>query len=442
MAADTRRFALLGIVLVTFLVALEGTVVSTAMPRTVQELGGSEQISWVFSAYLGALAISGPVWGNLADRLGARRVYLASIALFMVGSVWASSVTSMNELIAARFLQGAGGGGLTPLGQTVLSLIYDREDRARAQTWLVTAFGLASLFGPVIGGYVTEHYSWRWIFLLSLPFGGLGSLLVALFLHPAPNPPQKRPFDSPGLIMFVTWMLVTLVWTDSWKHLHFSFQTGLGGLLCCGLGLALWRHSGRLDHPFLPLPLLQFPVFRGATRLALLLGAGIFGGVSYFPLFLQQQFHLNSAAAGRALLPLMLSWVFSSAISPRQSIRLGYAPVVTAAALGLLAAFSCLNLSLQPWSVGLAQIGLGLAGGLSFTPLTLAIQEVVPRQQLGQATSAIVFLRTLGATLGTALLGCALQAGGFGWMFGCGLALAVGAVLACIPFRRGLQRSP
>lgn len=432
MAADCRKFALTGIVLVTFLVAIEGTVVSTALPRTVQELGGSQHIAWVFSAYFSALAITGPLWGNLADRLGARQVYLASITLFLAGSSWAAAVHSMPELIAARFVQGLGGGGLTPLGQTILSLLYDREQRARAQSWLVAAFALASLCGPVIGGAVTEHLSWRYIFLLSLPFGGLGAVVILLFLHLPAAQPRRAAFDYIGLAWFVAWMAATLFWTEQ----HFvSVRAGLAALI---LGMCLLSHSRRCEHPFLPLPLLRFSAFRGATCLALLLGAGIFGCVNFFPLFLQKQLHLDSAAAGRQMLPLMLTWVACSWLAPRLAVRLGYAPVVGASVLGLVQAYLTLTLSQSQAAALLAQFGVGAAGGLSFTPLTLAVQEVVPRHQLGQATSAIVFLRTLGAALGTALLGSLLSAG-FSRMFGAGLLLSAAALLALPAFKRGLE---
>lgn len=420
--------------MVTFLVALEGTVVSTSMPRTVQELGGQSQISWAFSAYLGALAISGPLWGHLADRWGARSVYLACVAIFLSGCLGASMVVSMPQLILARFIQGLGGGGLTPLGQMILSLIYDRLERARAQSWLVTAFGIASLFGPLLGGYLTEHVSWRAVFLISLPFGAVGAGLLLRYLKLPVLQPQTSPFDRIGFLLFVGWMGATLMWADGWHPFH-----GAASLL---LGLILLVHSRRLSHPFLPLPLLAYPAFRGATRLAGLLGAGIFGCVSYFPLFLQQHYHLGSAAAGRALLPLMLCWVVSSAVAPRWAVRLGYAPIVGFSVLGLLICFS----SLLAVSLGApdiltlsAQLGLGLAGGLSFSPLTLAIQEVVPRHQLGQATSAIVFLRTLGASLGTGVLGSTLHTSSYAGMSQVGLALALAGALAWFPFRKGLQ---
>lgn len=430
MSGDPRRWALAGIVLITCLVAMEGTVVSTAMPRTVAELGGSEQIAWVFSAYLGALAITGPVWGNLADRLGARPVYILCVVIFLGGSTWASMAHSMEELVLARFVQGLGGGGLTPLGQTVLSLIYERSERASAQAWLVGAFGLASLFGPPLGGWITQELTWRWVFLLSLPFGTIGALMLVFFLKPPAVQVKKVPFDWLGLGLFVAWMLLTLRATEA-----------LGWTLLAALvvGILLLFYSRRRQHPFLPLPLLRYPVFAGATRLAPLLGAGIFGGVSYFPLFLQQNFGLDDVGAGRAMLPMMLGWVFCSALSARLGLRFGYAPIVGLSSLGMFAGFLSLSLSHHAAAVVVGQIGLGMAGGLSFTPLTLSVQEAVARDQLGQATSAIVFLRTLGASLGTAVLGSVLHGFGFDWMFRAGLLLAALALLANIPYRRALQ---
>lgn len=414
-----RRWALVGIVLITCLVAMEGTVVSTAMPSTVAELGGSDHIALVFSAYLGALAIMGPVWGNLADRWGARPVYILCVVVFLAGSTWASMVHSMQELVAARFLQGLGGGGLTPLGQTVLSLIYEKHERASAQAWLVSAFGLASLFGPPLGGWITQELDWRWVFLLSLPFGGLGAVMLFFFLRPPALVLRKVPFDWPGLGLFVVWMLAALQ-ISPWM---------------LPLGLLLWLYSRRLEHPFLPLPLLRFPVFGAVSGLAVLLGAGLFGGVSFFPVFLQDFYKLNPVEAGRAMLPLMLGWVACSSQSARLALRFGYGRVVGLSALSLLGGYVALSLG----AVVAGQIGLGMAGGLSFTPLTLSVQDAVPREQLGQATSSVVFLRTLGASLGTALMGAVLHSYGFEWMFRCGGVIALLGVLAFLPYRRAVS---
>ncbi|ODT67164.1 hypothetical protein ABS71_11320 [bacterium SCN 62-11] len=414
-----RQWALVGIVLITCLVAMEGTVVSTAMPRTVAELGGSDHIALVFSAYLGALAIMGPVWGNLADRWGARPVYILCVVVFLIGSTWASMVHSMQELVLARFVQGLGGGGLTPLGQTVLSLIYERHERASAQAWLVSAFGLASLFGPPLGGWITQEFDWRWVFLLSLPFGGVGAVLLFFFLRPPALELRQVPFDWLGLGLFVVWMLAALQ-ISPWM---------------LPLGLLLWLYSRRLEHPFLPLPLLRFPVFGAVSGLAILLGAGLFGGGSFFPVFLQDFYKLNPVEAGRAMLPLMLGWVACSSQSARWALRFGYGRIVGLSALSLFGGYVALCLD----SVVLGQIGLGMAGGLSFTPLTLSVQDAVPREQLGQATSSVVFLRTLGASLGTALMGAVLHSYGFAWMFRCGAALSLLGVLAFLPYRRAVS---
>ncbi len=430
-SADPRRWALVGIVLITCLVAMEGTVVSTAMPRTVAELGDAEHIAWVFSAFLSALAITGPVWGNLADRWGARPVYIACVSIFLAGSCWAAAAHSMRELVMARVVQGAGGGGLTPLGQMVLSLLYEKRERANAQAWLVGAWGVASVVGPPLGGWLTQNGGWRWVFLLAIPFGLLGALMILLFLRPPALVPKKAPFDWGGVVLFLAWMVVTLRATENLDP-GFIF-----GVILVG-GILLIYSKGR-KHPFLPLPLLRYRVFRGTLLLAPLIGAAVFGAVNFFPLFLQRQFGLDDMGAGRAMLPLSLGWVFCSGLSARLALRFGPARVVGASTLGLLAGYAALAYRQSVGTVGLGEIGLAMAGGLSFTPLTLSVQDEVPREELGQATSAIVFLRTLGSSLGTAVLGSVLHQFGFAWMFPAGLILAVCALLAWLPYRQAVS---
>jgi EmrB/QacA subfamily drug resistance transporter len=425
--------------MVTFLVAMEGTVVSTAMPQTVAELGGADQLSWVFSAYLAGLAVTGPVWGSLADRIGSRSTYLLCVALFLLGCGWAAAAQDMTGLVLARALQGLGGGGLTPLGQTVLSQIYNRQERAGAQGWLVSAFALASLFGPLVGGYITEHLTWRWIFLLNLPFGLLGAGLLLLNFRAPAVPPDPPPFDWRGAFLFVLWMVFTLLWTDQLKDPS-RWDESWPLAIAAGLaGVGLHRWCRRHPAPFLPYGLLKIPTFRGAVAVALLLGAALFGAVTYFPLFLQRQFQLGSSGAGQAMMPLLLTWVSASAIAPRLVLRYNYAAIVGLAAAALVLAYGSLAVSFGRPQVVLAQVALGLGGGLSFTPLTLAVQEVVPPEKLGQATAAVAFLRMLGATLGTALLGAALEGLGFRAMFWLGLALALAALAAWVPFRRSLR---
>ena len=430
-SGDPRRWALVGIVLITCLVAMEGTVVSTAMPRTVAELGDAEHIAWVFSAFLSALAITGPVWGNLADRWGARPVYIACVTIFLAGSCWAATAHSMRELVMARVVQGLGGGGLTPLGQMVLSLLYEKRERANAQAWLVGAWGVASVVGPPLGGWLTQHGGWRWVFLLPIPFGLLGALMILLFLRPSELVPKKAPFDWGGVALFVAWMILTLRATE---HPEPAVVAGVGVL-----GMILLIYSKGRKHPFLPLSLVRFKVFRGTLLLAPLIGAAVFGAVNFFPLFLQRQFGLDDMGAGRAMLPLSLGWVFCSGLSARLALRFGPGRVVGLSVLGLSAGYAALASQHSVGGVGVGEIGLAMAGGLSFTPLTLSVQDEVPREQLGQATSAIVFLRTLGSSLGTAVLGSVLHNFGFAWMFRTGLILAVCALVAWLPYRRAVS---
>lgn len=411
---------------------MEGTVVSTAMPRTVAELGDSEHIAWVFSAFLSALAITGPIWGNLADRWGSRPTYIICVAIFLGGSCWAAAAHSMRELVLARFVQGLGGGGLTPLGQMVLSLLYEKRERANAQAWLVGAWGVASVVGPPLGGWLTQQASWRWVFLIAVPFGVLGSLLIFLCLRPPAVIPKNTRFDWPGVLLFVAWMLVTLRATErpqaAWLSAAFV------------LGIVLLSYSRRRAHPFLPLPLVRYRVFRGTLLLAPLIGAAVFGAVNFFPLFLQRQFGLDDLGAGRWMLPLSLSWVFCSGLSARLALRFGPGRVVGLSTLGLALGYLALSWSHSPLSVGLGQVGLAVAGGLSFTPLTLSVQDEVPREELGRATAAIVFLRTLGSSLGTGLMGSVLFHFGFVWMFRAGLLLASLALVAFLPYGQAVTK--
>ena len=233
--------------------------------------------------------------------------------------------------------------------------------------------------------------------------------------------------------MFVSWMVLTLRATEAPQ-----VSTVFASL---GLATVLLLYSRRRAHPFLPLPLMRYRVFRGTLALAPLIGAAVFGAVNFFPLFLQRQFGLDDIGAGRAMLPLSLSWVLCSGISARLALRFGSARVVGLSSLGLALGYLALASSPGAAAVAVGQLGLAMAGGLSFTPLTLSVQDEVPREELGQATSAIVFLRTLGSSLGTAALGSVLYRFGFIWMFRFGWLLACLALLAYLPYRRALRSS-
>jgi MFS family permease len=395
-----RSAATFAVMLVTFLVAMEGTVISTAMPHIVRDLGGRDYYSLAFSAYLSCVTITGLLWGRLSDRWGVRSAYVSSVVLFLLGSLTCAQAFTMPALVAGRALQGLGGGGLTPLGQTALGLLYSKQERARVQGLLVSVFGISSILGPAIGGWIVSEANWRWIFYLNFPFAGLGLVLV-LWSFPPPQPATAKPFDWLGLACFSIWQACLLGACSG--HLWAIPIT-------VALGLILVWHQFRQSHPFLPLELLSQDYLRRLFPLLVNLGMTVFAAANYLPLYYQELLGQSSAQAGRSLLPLMLAWVFSAAVAPSWSLRVGSRRIVGLGSFAVWLGFGLLAWCPPGvWPGALGGIGIGMGGGLTFSPVVIAVQSAVAPGLLGTATASLTFLRSLGATLGTALLGLWLQ---------------------------------
>lgn len=391
----SRRWITLSVLIVTFLVALEGTVISTAMPRVVQELGGTEYYRWAFSAYLSALTVTGMVWGRLADARGLKLCYLASVGVFLLGSLGCGSAPTMPWLVASRALQGIGGGGLTPLGQLALAQIYSPQERAKIQGLLVSVFGISSILGPPLGGIVVENWDWRWVFWLNLPFGLVGGLLLALF-YPRGGA-AGRSVDWLGAGLFCAWV-GSMLWLFA------------GTLWALPLfALTSWAVS-RWGRGFLPLDLWGIPYVRTTSGVLVMIGMGVFACVNFLPLHLQSHFGQSGAQSGRSMLPLMVSWIVSSALAPSWSLRWGSRPLVGAGCLSLWLAYGLLARGDSLELVWLAGALVGLGGGLTFSPVMLSVQNVVPAPLLGSAIAGVSCLRMLGAACGTALLGLWIHA--------------------------------
>ena len=386
----SRRWITLSVVIVTFLVALEGTVISTAMPRVAHELGGKEYYRWAFSAYLSALTVTGMVWGRLADVRGLKLCYLTSVVIFLLGSLGCGAAPSMEWLVACRALQGIGGGGLTPLGQLALAQIYTPQERAKVQGLLVSVFGISSILGPPLGGLIVENWDWRWVFWLNLPFGLVGGLLLAVFYPRAA--PRGGGVDWPGAAMFCAWV-GSLLWLCAGQ------LYALPALALCSWGVTRWGRG------FLPLDLWSLAYVRTTSLVLVMIGMGVFACVNFLPLYLQSHFGQSGAQSGRSMLPLMISWIFSSALAPSWSLRLGSRPLVGMGCLALWIAYGLLSLGDSLGLVWAAGALVGLGGGLTFSPVMLAVQNVVPPALLGSAIAGVSCLRMLGAACGTALLG-------------------------------------
>lgn len=407
------RLITAGVVLTNFLVALEATVVSTAAPTIVQDLGGMSLYAWVFTAYMITVTVSGPIWGKLSDLYGRRRIYLVSVALFLAGSALSGQAHSMAWLIGFRALQGLGGGALTPLGQTVLAEIYSLKDRARMQAMITMIFGVASILGPLVGGYLTQHANWRWIFYLNLPFGLAGVALLALTL-PAHQAGSKVKFDLAGSLLFSAALTFALLWSEGVPHWQTSDPRLWGGaLLALALFGAFLRLEARHPDPLLPPALFRLRMFSAGSILMTLVGMTLYGAITYIPLFYQSVLKATPSEAGKALSPLLFTWIAGSMVSSKLILKAGYRITVGIGVIGFLLAYLLLAnagpLTPTP-ELLLAAVLVGVGGGFTIAPLVIGVQSVVDKPQLGAATSEILFFRSVGGSVGVTLMGVAMNA--------------------------------
>jgi EmrB/QacA subfamily drug resistance transporter len=400
-----RRAITAGLLLGISLGALEATVVGTAMPTVIATLGGLAHYSWVFSAYLLTSTATVPIWGRLSDLYGRRRMYLGGIAVFLVGSMLSGVSTSMAQLIAARTVQGIGAGAIIPLSMTIIGELYTLAERARMQAVFSGVWGVASIAGPLVGGYITDAISWRWVFYLNLPFG-----LLALAVITLAYPPHKQ-----AAAVRVDWLGAFLMFAGvSALLLALGGETG-GAPWWAAAALALLGAfvfvERRIRDPILSIDLLGTPLIARTLAVAFLFGMAMFGAIAFIPLFVQAVMHATATQAGQALTPLFLGWVAMSIAGARLTVRLGYRIVAITGSVLLTAGFAGLSsmtadsarTTLLAWC---AVIGAGM--GFTMLSLLLAVQHGVERSQLGIATSLNLFARSIGAAVGVALMGALL----------------------------------
>lgn len=400
----------------TFIAALEATVVGTAMPTVIATLGGLNHYSWVFSAYLVTSTISVPVWGKLSDLYGRRLLYQIGIGVFLIGTLLSGFSTSMTELIAFRALQGLGAGALVPLGMTIIGDIFTLQERARMQAFFSGVWGLSSVIGPMVGGFVTDQLSWRWVFWINLPIGVLAAIIIGISLK-EPKHDQKPTIDYAGALVLmaaISLFMLVLVESGSTPETIFApFNVALFSLSVVLMALFYFIEQ-RAKDPIIPFSLFKNRTILVAVIAGFLAGIAMFGAISFVPLFAQGTLGFTATQAGSLLTPLMLSWVTFSVIGGRLLIKLGYRPVALVGFLVLTAGFVSLAL-FQPhydtkWLYfDLVLIGSGL--GLTMLTLLIAVQQAVDRSQLGIATSLNQFTRAIGGALGVGVMGSVLSAG-------------------------------
>jgi len=410
-----RRAVTLALLLVTALASFEQTVVSTAMPTIIGDLGGLPLYAWVFSIYLLTSTIAMPVYGRMADIHGRRRIMLVATGVFLAGAVACAFARTMPQLIAARGLQGLGAAGLIPISLTVAADLFSLEERARVQGLFSGVWGFASLVGPLLGAFLTVHFGWRSIFTINIPLGLIAFYLVATKMIESRSK-LPDPIDVAGsatLALGVTLLLFGVLRAPG------AGGTAAFRLLCLAAGAAVlvafgWLQTRR-EHPLVPPNLFASWETSSPYLAGIVLGTTIFGVDTFVPLFVQGARGGTAAAAGAVVTPLVLMWALSAALAARIIVRAGFRRTARGGAililLGLagLVAGAMLNASVAWISIACAVVGAGL--GPSSLAQVLSIQHVVPERQRGIASSLIPFSRTVGGSIGVGALGGVFTAG-------------------------------
>ena len=399
-----------GLVLAMLLAALDSTIVSTALPTIVSELGGLEHLAWVVTGYLLAQTIVTPIYGKLGDLYGRKIVLQSAIILFLIGSALCGLSQNMTQLIMFRAVQGLGGGGLVVSTQAVVGDIVPPRDRGRYQGIFGAVFGLSSIAGPLLGGYFTTHWSWRWIFYINLPVG-IAALVVLASTLPSLARRAVRTIDYAGAgLLAVVLSAITILSDLGGTTYPWSSPFSIGLILVSVLSLAMFMVIERKAvEPVLPLRLFSQRTFVVTSAVGLIVGFALFGSVTYFPLFLQVVKGATPTASGLQMLPMMAGMLVTSIGSGQLISRTGRYKVFPVAGTAVMTTGLYFLSKLSPQSTtttaSLLLLVLGVGLGMVMQVLVIAVQNAVAYHDLGVATSGATLFRLIGGSLGTAILG-------------------------------------
>jgi EmrB/QacA subfamily drug resistance transporter len=398
------------------LAALDQTIVSTALPTIVGELGGLTHLSWVVTAYLLTSTVAGPFYGKLGDIYGRKIILQSAIVVFLIGSALCGVAQNMIELIAFRALQGIGGGGLIVTIIAVIGDLIAPRERGRYQGLFGAAFGLATIVGPLLGGFFVDHLTWRWIFYINLPTGLLALLVIAVAL-PAPGTRRRHAIDYGGGAMLTIALTATILFTSlggisfTWTSPVILTLIGVSVISTALFVAAEWHAR----EPLLPMSLFRNRNFVVASSVGLIIGLSLFGAVTFLPIYLQVAKGVSPSASGLMLMPMMFGMLITSILSGRVISAWGrykFFPVAGTAIMTFgLFMLSRLSLDSYQWQTSLDALWLGLGMGMVMQVLILAVQNSIEYKYLGVATSGAMLFRSVGGALGVALFG-AIFAGG------------------------------
>jgi EmrB/QacA subfamily drug resistance transporter len=404
-----------GLMLGMFLAALDQTIVSTALPTIVGDFHRSDLLSWVITSYLLASTASTPLWGKAGDLYGRKRLFQLAIIVFLVGSALCGASQNMYELILFRGIQGIGGGGLISLVFAIIGDVISPRQRGRYQGYFGAVFGISNVIGPLAGGFFVDNLSWRYIFYINLPLGIL-ALVVTNRVLTLPERKRTVQIDWWGALLLVAGVSAVLLATQSGGKDYAWTSPQIVGLFSVGalflIGFVLRERA--TPEPILPLELFKMRIFTVSNIVAFISGIAMFGALAFLPQYLQLVHGVSATASGLLLLPLLVGLLFMSIASGRYISRTGnyrwfpfVGTVLVTIGLALLSRIGA-HTSLVVVSIDILIFGAGL--GLFMQVLTLVVQNAVPRQQMGVATSSVTFFRSMGGTLGASALGAVLTA--------------------------------
>ncbi|RCS71416.1 MDR family MFS transporter [Brachybacterium alimentarium] len=409
------KLVFVGLMLGMFVASMSQTIVGPAMPRIVAELGGVEHYSWIATAAMLVSAVAVPIVGKLSDLYGRRWFYLGGLAIFMLGSILAGMATDFWFLVFARAVQGLGMGTLMPLSQTIIGDIIPPRQRGKYQGIMGAVFGVTSVVGPLIGGSVTDHLGWRWLFYMMLPVGVIAFVFILKFLHLTAET-QHGKVDLLGMFTLTPGMVIALLAT-TWGGGDYAWSSpviiGMYAVAAVFL-IAFVIIETRVPEPLLPMHLLMRPIVALSVAASFAIAVAMFGAIIYIPVYAQGVMGVSATNSGAILIPLSVAMIVTSILVGLLISKTGrYKEFLVLGGAVLVAGYwllSRMEYGDSQLKLTMAMIVIGLGLGLSMQVYTLVVQNVVAQRELGVATAAIQFFRNIGSTIGTAVLGTVMTA--------------------------------
>src|SRR5579863_7821557 len=401
---------LIGVMLGMLLAALDQTIVGTALPRIVADLGGLDHYAWVATGYLLASTVSIPLYGKLSDIYGRRVFFISGMVLFLIGSALSGTSQDMTQLIIYRTIQGLGAGALMPLAIAIIGDIFPPSERGKWQGLITAVFGLATIVGPIVGGAITDNWGWRWVFYINMPVGAI-AIVTAGFVLPKTLLRKQHTIDYSGalaLVAFAVPLLLAFSWAGT-QYAWNSWQVILMFAIAAVMLVVFTLIELRAAEPIISPRLFKNSIFLVSTIAMFMVSAGMFGVILYLPLFVQAVTGNTATNSGVVLTPMMLGFMFSSIVGGQLLSRTGHYKILAIFGFAI-ASIGMFLLSRMTATTGDGQISLnmivtGLGIGVMMSLFTIVVQNAFPFRQLGEVTAGLTFFRSIGSTIGVAVMG-------------------------------------